>query len=61
MGIFIHTDFTSPSKFKCDFNVVLKQIYSNCKCIPIKTLKHRYEKDFTICIKCGTKEFIQKF
>src|ERR1700691_6168537 len=42
-------------------NFVLKQIYSNCRCIPLKTLRHRCEKDFIICIKCGTKEFIQKF
>src|ERR1700727_2247235 len=36
-------------------------IYSNCRCIPLRTLRHRCGKDFTICIKYGTKEFIQKF
>jgi hypothetical protein len=40
---------------------VLKQIYSHCRCITLKTLRHRCEKDFTICIKYGTKMFIQKF
>src|ERR1700691_560375 len=42
-------------------NFVLKLIYSHCRCIIHKTLKHRCAKDTIICIKCRTKEFIQKF
>src|ERR1700693_6369783 len=42
-------------------NFVLKQIYSHCKCITFKTLRHRCEKDFIICINYRTKEFIPKF
>src|SRR6202453_5347805 len=42
-------------------NFVLKHIYSHCRCITHKTLRHRCAKDTIICIKYGTKEFIQKF
>src|ERR1700683_2492981 len=42
-------------------NLVLKQIYSHCRCIIPKTLGNRCAKDFIICIKYGTKEFTQKF
>src|SRR6202050_3342075 len=41
-------------------NLVLKQIYSHCRCIIPKTLRHRCAKDFIICIKYGTKQFTHK-
>src|ERR1700676_3788807 len=54
-----------PQSFVCDtsegVNLVLKHIYSHCRCITHKTLRHRCAKDFIICIKYGTKGFIQKF
>ena len=54
-----------PQSFVCDtsegVNLVLKQIYSHCRCIIPKPLRHRCAKDFIICIKYGTKEFTQKF
>src|ERR1700729_110481 len=55
-------EFTShPTLLLVNTQFVLKQIYSNCRCIPLRTLRHGCGKDFTICIKYGTKEFIQKF
>ena len=42
-------------------NLVLKRIYPHCRCITHKALRHRCAKDTIICIKCGTKEFTQKF
>src|ERR1700728_1561273 len=38
---------------------VLKLIYSHCRCITHRSLRHRCAKDTIICIKYGTKEFIQ--
>src|ERR1700679_1053276 len=42
-------------------NFVLKHIYSHCRYITHRTLRHRCAKDTIICIKYGTKEFIKKF
>src|SRR6202050_712626 len=42
-------------------NLVLKRIYSDCRCIIPKALRHRCAKDFIIYIKDGTKEFTHKF
>src|SRR6202050_4518867 len=54
-----------PQSFVCDTseeaNLVLKQIYSHCKCITHKVLRHKGVKDTIICIKYGTKEFTHKF
>jgi hypothetical protein len=41
--------------------MMYKQIPSRFRCMAHGTLRHKYKTHSIVCIKCGIKEFTQKF